>query len=214
MPMPSPIRVPSADSSKGRMIWLLENAGVLLKHMYMRIVFSASQPPVIIRSERPSTSSLTASLTAASALAQAASTVQLVPPRSKRLAMRPATTLPSMPGKEFSSQGMYAFLKRSATSSAWASLSPTLRTTSFRTGVWSRAESGWVSELAPVTPRMTPVRVGSYQPEPSVPASRRTSRATVSERSWRMSVTSRVFGGRPNSIGLKAISGRNPPRRA
>lgn len=214
MPMPSPISVPSADSSKGLMTWLLENAGVLLKHMYMRIVFSASQPPVSIRSARPSISSLTASLTAASELAQAASTVQLVPPRSKRLAMRPATTLPSMPGKEFSSHGMYAFLKRRAISSASASLSPTLRTTSFSTGVCRRAESGWVRELAPVTPRMTPVRLASYQSAPSVPASRSTSRATVSDSSCRMSVTSRVFGGRPNSMGLKATSGRNPPRRA
>ena len=42
---------------------------------------------------------------APSELAQAASTTQLVPPRSKRLAMRPAATLPSRPGKEFSCQG-------------------------------------------------------------------------------------------------------------
>jgi len=40
-----------------------------------------------------------------SELAQAASTTQLVPCRSRRLAMRPATTLPSSPGNEFSCQG-------------------------------------------------------------------------------------------------------------
>ena len=39
-----------------------------------------------------------------SELAQAASTTQLVPPRSSRLAIRPATTLPSRPGNEFSCQ--------------------------------------------------------------------------------------------------------------
>ena len=37
-------------------------------------------------------------------LAQAASMTQLVPPRSRRLAIRPAATLPSRPGKEFSCQ--------------------------------------------------------------------------------------------------------------
>ena len=39
---------------------------------------------------------------AAIALAHAASTTQFVPPKSSRFAMRPATTLPSNPGKEFS----------------------------------------------------------------------------------------------------------------
>ena len=37
-------------------------------------------------------------------LAHAASTTQLVPPRSRPLAMRPATTFPSRPEKEFSCQ--------------------------------------------------------------------------------------------------------------
>ncbi len=105
MPMPSPISVPSASVSKGLMTPVFEKAGVFEKHMYIKIVFSASQPPVIIMSARPATSSSIAARNAASELAHAASTVQFMPPRSSRLAMRPATTLPSMPGKEFSSQG-------------------------------------------------------------------------------------------------------------
>ncbi len=214
MPMPSPISVPSLSSSNGRIRPLLEKAGVLEKHRYIRIVFSASQPPVSIRSARPDTSSDTAMCTAASELAQAASTVQLVPPRSNRLAIRPATTLPSMPGKEFSSHGANALVNLSAISSASRSVSPHERTTSLSTGVCSRVASGCVSELAPVMPRTTPVRDGSYQPEPVAPASRSVCLATVRLSSCRTSVTSRVFGGSPYSIGLNGTVGTKPPRLA
>ncbi len=50
-------------------------------------------------SDCPSHSSLTAIEMAEKELAQAASVTQLVPPRSSRLAIRPAITLPSTPGK-------------------------------------------------------------------------------------------------------------------
>lgn len=73
------------------------------------------------------------------------------------------TTLPSMPGKEFSSHGAYLRTNLAAISSASFSESPQLRTTSLMTGVCRRAVSGWVSWLAPVMPRTTPVREASYQ---------------------------------------------------
>ena len=62
-------------------------------------------PPVMAMSTRPALSSNAARWTALNELAQAASTTQLVPPRSKRFAMRPAATLPNKPGNEFSCQG-------------------------------------------------------------------------------------------------------------
>ena len=67
------------------------------------MVLSVSTPPVNIMSARYSVSSLMAIFRAARELAQAASTTQLVPPRSSRLAILPATTLASIPGKAFSS---------------------------------------------------------------------------------------------------------------
>ncbi len=73
--------------------------------MNMKMSLSVSTPPVITMSEWPRHSSLVAIVTAESALPQAASVTQLVPPRSNRLAMRPATTLPSRPGKLASCQG-------------------------------------------------------------------------------------------------------------
>ena len=81
-----------------------ERAGVLLKHIYMKMSLNVSSPPVTAMSQRPAASSSMARLTAPSELAQAASTTQLVPPRSRRLAIRPAATLPSRPGNEFSCQ--------------------------------------------------------------------------------------------------------------
>ena len=102
--MPSPIMTPPEFSSKGRGLSPFVKAGVLLKHMYIKGELSASTPPAIIMSERNSSKSLIAIFIALKELAQAASTVQFVPPRFKRLAIRPAMTLPSRPGKEFSSQ--------------------------------------------------------------------------------------------------------------
>ncbi len=103
--MPSPSRVPSALRENGRTSPVGERIWVLEKHMCMKMSFSVSAPPVITVSHRPEASSSNARWTAAIELAQAASTTQFVPPRFSRLLMRPATTLPSSPGKELSCQG-------------------------------------------------------------------------------------------------------------
>ncbi len=213
MPMPSPMRVPSAASSNGRICPLFDRAWVLLKHMYPKIEFSVSAPPAIIISARPSTSSATAIRRADSDAAQAASTVQFIPPSPRRLATRPETTLASRPGKEFSSHGANAWTYLAAMASASDALSPQLRTTSFRTGVDSRAASGCISGTGPVTPRTTPVRVASYQSDSVAPASRSRSRATIRLSVCMTLVTSSWFGGMPNSNGSKSTSGMKPPRR-
>src|ERR1700722_13680644 len=103
--IPSPISVPSDLSEKGRQSPVSEKAGVLLKHMYMKMSFRVSAPPTIDKSACPSSSSLIAIAKAESELAQAASVTQLVPPKLKRLAIRPATTFPNKPGKVLSCQG-------------------------------------------------------------------------------------------------------------
>jgi len=97
--------VPSAASENGRQSPVGERAGVLLKQVNMKMSFRASTPPVMTRSDSPRYSSWAAMVKAPKAEAHAASTTQLVPPRLRRLAMRPATTLPKRPGKLFSSQG-------------------------------------------------------------------------------------------------------------
>src|SRR5690554_326195 len=104
MPIPSPTIMPFDSSSKGRILSPSVKAGVLEKDIYIKGELSQQIPPEIITSLRYSSKSLTAMRIAAKEPAQAASTTQLVPPKSKRLAIRPATTLPNMPGKEFSSQ--------------------------------------------------------------------------------------------------------------
>ncbi len=72
--------------------------------MYMKMSLKVSTPPVTTMSLRPLRSSSEARWRAASEDAHAASVTQLVPCRSSRLAMRPATTFPSNPGNEFSCQ--------------------------------------------------------------------------------------------------------------
>ena len=57
--MPSPSIVPSAASENGRQSPVCDSAGVLLKHMYIRMSLIVSTPPVITRSAAPSASSLT-----------------------------------------------------------------------------------------------------------------------------------------------------------
>ena len=56
-------------------------------------------------SESPRRSSLMAIFKAENDEAHAASVTQFVPPRLRRLAMRPATTFPNSPGNELSCQG-------------------------------------------------------------------------------------------------------------
>ncbi|MNS38738.1 hypothetical protein D3C72_709960 [compost metagenome] len=97
--------VPSPWASKGRESPEGDRAGVFEKHMYMKMSLKVSTPPVTTMSARPVCSSIVAMCAAESELPQAASTTQLVPPRSSRLAMRPATTLPRRPGNELSCQG-------------------------------------------------------------------------------------------------------------
>ena len=106
MPSPSPSMVPSALSEKGRQSPEADSAGVLEKHMNMKMSFMVSTPPEITRSESPSSSSLMPMDSALMLDAQAASLTQLVPPRSSRFAMRPATTFPSNPGKVDSFQSV------------------------------------------------------------------------------------------------------------
>ena len=97
--------VPSALASNGFALPVGESAGVLLKHMYMKMSLKVSMPPVTTMSDFPEASSMEARCSALRELAQAASTTQLVPPRSYCLEMRPATTFPRSPGKEFSCHG-------------------------------------------------------------------------------------------------------------
>ena len=51
MPMPSPSIVPSACAEKGLQSPDGESAGVLLKHMYMKMSFIVSTPPQITMSD-------------------------------------------------------------------------------------------------------------------------------------------------------------------
>ncbi len=80
----------------------LDSAGVFEKHMNMKMSFIVSTPPAITRSLSPRYNSLIAIEIAENDDAHAASVTQLVPPRSRRLAIRPATTLPSSPGNVLS----------------------------------------------------------------------------------------------------------------
>ena len=106
MPIPSPTNIPFESSSNGRISSLVVNAGVFENDIYMNGELSQHTPPEIITSERYSSKSEIAILIAAREPAHAASTTQLVPPKSKRLAIRPAITLPNIPGNEFSSHPM------------------------------------------------------------------------------------------------------------
>ena len=94
--------VPSAFTSNGLAFPVGDRAGVLLKHMYMKMSLKVSRPAVSAISHRPEANSNMAKFRALNELAQAASTTQLVPPKFKRLAIRPAATLPSSPGNESS----------------------------------------------------------------------------------------------------------------
>ena len=102
IPNPSPINIPSALSLKGLIFPDFENAGVLEKDIYIKGELSVSTPPVNIISARPSTNSLNAILIALKEAAQAASTTELIPPKSKRFVILPEITFPNKPGKEFS----------------------------------------------------------------------------------------------------------------
>ena len=93
-------------SSNGRIQSPSVKAGVFENDMYINGELSQQMPPDNMISERYSSRSDTAILMAAKEPAQAASTTQFVPPKLNRLAIRPAITLPNMPGNEFSSHGI------------------------------------------------------------------------------------------------------------
>ncbi len=133
-PSPSPMRVPSLDSSNGQIRLVGDSAGVLLKHVYMKISLKVSIPPVITMSACPHASSIAAMCTALKELPHAASTTLLLPPRLNCLLIRPATTLPRRPGKEFSCHGTYSAPIRSTTSSATSAGTPESSSAFFQMG--------------------------------------------------------------------------------
>ena len=106
MASPSPSIVPSEWLEKGRQSPVGDMAVTVLKHMNILMSLQASTPPVITTSDLPRYNSLSPTSKAARELAQAASMTQFVPPRSKRLAIRPAMTFPRSPGKVFSCHGV------------------------------------------------------------------------------------------------------------
>jgi hypothetical protein len=77
----------------------------LAKARYPKEFCIVSTAPTTTTSLVPASSSRAPRCTAAREEAQAASTVQFIPPRSKRLATRPAVTLTRIPGKESSVHG-------------------------------------------------------------------------------------------------------------
>ncbi len=91
---------------------------------------------------------------------------------------------------------------------------PLLRSTLRHTGYCRRAFNGEMSFCPPPTPSTTPILSLSSSLASPYPPSSRTSFATMSDRSCALSVTSRMFGGSPNSMGSKSTSGRKPPRLA
>ena len=212
MPRPSPRRVPSDFSENGRHSPDFDKAGVFEKHMYMKMSFIVSAPPQITRSDWPSHSSLTPIEMAENELAQAASVTQLVPPRSRRLAMRPATTFPRRPGNVDSCHGTYASLIRFVIASTSSSAYPRPRSEFFQTGCWRRLTMVPSSSWELVTPRMQLIRsLSTFGQRPRV-ASSRTCLATTSARSCVVSVAGTIDGGTPHSSGSKGTGSRNAPR--
>ena len=211
MPPPSPIIVPSALSANGRQWPVGDMAGVLLKHIYMKIVFNASTPPVITRSALCSCSSPMPMCSAASELAHAASVTQLVPPRLKRLATRPATTLPRQPGKVFSFHSGNSAVMRLTASCTCGSAMPALRMPSIHIGCVSRPDIELIISVAEATPKITLVvsslSFAIWPPEQSSS----TWRASSSASSCAMSVAGSTLGGSPYATGSNGTSFRKAP---
>ena len=197
IPPPSPIIVPSAAAENGRQCPDADIAGVLLKHMYMKIVFSASTPPVITRSLVPSCSSPIPMCSAASELAHAASVTQLVPPRLKRFATRPATTLPRQPGNVFSFHSGNSAVMRFAASCTCVSGIPARRMPSIHIGRVSRPDIELIISVADATPRITLVRSSASFAICPPEQSSSTCRARISARICAISVDGSMFGGSP-----------------
>jgi hypothetical protein len=180
--------------------------------MYMKMSFMVSTPPAITRSLCPRASSPSPMESAESVLAQAASVTQLVPRRSKRLAIRPATTLPSRPGNEDSCQGTYSRDIRSQMATASSSGIPDSRRALIHTGRCRRLTMVPSSSWPEVTPRITLARSRSMVANWPWVASSSTRWATISARSCEVSVAGRMLGGMPNSMASKGTLGRKAPR--
>ncbi len=213
-PTPSPSIVPSACAENGRQSPEGESAGVFVKHIYMKMSFSVSTPPVITRSLCPSWSSCTPIAIAARLLAHAASTVQLVPPRSKRLARRPAATLASRPGKVASFQSGYCAKMRSQIGPMRSSDTPSSRSACTQNGRWILPAIWPMSSVALLSPSITLMRRRSIFSKRRLRVSWASFFATTSGMSCAVSVLGSAVGGRPNSIGSNSTGSRKAPRRA
>src|ERR1700737_136332 len=102
IPPQSPNIIPSAFTPNGWHPPCLESAPSRLNDKNDTIEFSILTPPVRTASQLPSSSAPTLIFIAARLAAHAASTVKLEPPKSKRLGIRPATTLERKPRKVLS----------------------------------------------------------------------------------------------------------------
>jgi hypothetical protein len=190
-----------------------DSAGVCEKQRNISTSFSASTPPVSTVSARPLRSSPRAIDSAASELAHAASSAQLVPPRSKRLATRPAMTLPSRPGNVLSCHGTNWSAMASHAFSTTASFMPIRRRPSRHIGRAMRPDMWATSCVVAAAPRMTLVRCRSKRGVTPLSASARQRCAMSSASSWATSVLGRLDGGRPKAKASKGCGGTNPPRR-
>ncbi len=97
MPVPSPMRMPSARRSNGRITPVGLRALSWEKTLHSVTSWQWWTPPASTTSDRRASSSVTAWSTARSELAQAASSVYAGPWRSRRLATRDATRLGTRP---------------------------------------------------------------------------------------------------------------------
>ena len=169
--------------------------------MYMKMSFIVSTPPEMTRSLSPRYSSLTPIEIAENDDAHAASVTQLVPPRSSRLAIRPATTLPSRPGKVLSVQARMQVGDLLARALRRRPRAPPRGACPAAT---SAGSAGWPSRPAApgptVTPRMTETRERSSSVNWPRTASSSTCWATISASSCAVSVAGTTLGGTPKAM--------------
>ncbi len=191
-----------------------ESAGVFEKHMYMKMSFIVSTPPVITRSLSPRYSSLTPIDIAENDDAHAASVTQLVPPRSRRFAIRPATTLPSRPGNVLSVHSGCRLRISSHAASATSSAMPARRIPCSHIGRFIRLAIAPNNSWPDVTPRITETRERSRSANWPRVASSSTRWATMSASSCAVSVEGTTLGGIPKPITSRSTASRNPPRLA
>lgn len=172
-----------------------------------------STPPEMTRSLSPRYSSLMPMEIAENEDAQAASVTQLVPPRLSRLATRPATTLPSRPGKVLSAQAGCRSAICSQARWATSSGTPARRIPCSHIGRFIRLAIAPSSSCPEVTPRMTETRERSSWVNWPRTASSSTCWATIRASSCAVSVAGTTLGGTPKAIGSRSTGSRKPPRR-